>query len=85
MRFISWRETLKHSLDESYGGSAYVGQGDKLGRPTVIMGAEAYDVNFSHNAPQNSRKNKGGKGQLYIAPARATRPLAASIFFRKVV
>ena len=38
------------------GGFHTVGQDDKLGRPAVVMGAKAYDVDLSHGGRENSEK-----------------------------
>jgi hypothetical protein len=38
-------------------GAHIVCQDDELGRPGAVMGAETYDVDFSHNAPQNRLAN----------------------------
>jgi hypothetical protein len=40
------------------GGSHIVSQDDKLRRPAVIKGAEAHDIDFSHNAPSDSQKSR---------------------------
>ena len=44
------------------GGFHTVGQDDKLGRPAVVMGAKAYDVDLSHSGRENSEKPRPEQG-----------------------
>jgi hypothetical protein len=39
-------------------GFHIVGQDNKLRGTAVVIGAEAHDIDFSHNAPSNSQKSR---------------------------